>query len=126
MFFNFKLFSQDVQAVYMAFEDYPFELKEVLGIFEMYFESYEREMNQTHPFITRTAIFKILEDMPFVCDRHYDRFINLNVDDYRLIIDRHFQTVYKFCDFNIIHFFSGRIRLLRFYESSGREICDQK
>ena len=33
------------------------------------------------------------------------------------MIDQHFQTRYRRCDYNINHFFSGRIRELRFYET---------
>ena len=37
-------------------------------------------------------------------------------EDYRVLIDKHFATKYRRCDYNINHFFSGRIRLMRWLE----------
>ena len=35
---------------------------------------------------------------------------------YQVLIDKHFATKYRHCDYNINHFFSGRIRLMRWLE----------
>ena len=37
-------------------------------------------------------------------------------EEYAPIIEQHFKTQYYNCDYNINHFFSGKIRALRFYE----------
>lgn len=41
---------------------------------------------------------------------------SLNVDMYRAMIDKHFQTQYKNCDYNICHFMTDGIRNNRFHE----------
>ena len=43
--------------------------------------------------------------------------MDIDPDCYEDMIDRHFRTRYRNCDYNINHFFSGRIRELRFYET---------
>lgn len=37
--------------------------------------------------------------------------------DYPYLIEAYFKTSFKDCDYNICHFFSGRIRELRFFET---------
>lgn len=41
----------------------------------------------------------------------------LDVDSYRAMIDKHFQTEYAGCDYNICHFMTEGIRNNRFYET---------
>lgn len=116
MIFNFNLFTNEVKRIYSGYKQYPLELNEVLEIFKTYFERYESVMRVPHPFISQGALIKILDALPYVYDELSNSYIDLFVDDYKLIIDKHFSTRYRFCDFNIVHFFSGKIRLLRYYE----------
>lgn len=44
---------------------------------------------------------------------------------FKRIVDQHFQTKYKKCDYNINHFISGRIMLNRYYEIERDEDQDQ-
>lgn len=44
-------------------------------------------------------------------------YTDISPDAYYAMIDQHFATKYKNCDYNINHFFSGKVRELRFYES---------
>ena len=53
------------------------------------------------------------------CPLTSNPFITMDIDPdcYEDMIDKHFRTRYRNCDYNINHFFSGRIRVLRFYET---------
>lgn len=120
MFFDFKLFESDVKRIYSGYEQCSLELNEVVLIFKYYFEKFEKVMSVPHPRVNQNALIKILNELPYVYDEKYDFYVELTLNDYIEIIDKHFATRYRFCDYNIIHFFSGRIRLLRFYELENR------
>ena len=49
----------------------------------------------------------------------YNPISNIEPDAYPLLIQLHFKTSYRRCDYNINHFFSGRIRELRLYEADA-------
>lgn len=121
MLFDFKHFSEQAQSVYQMYESHLFELDEVLDVFHYYFEEYECKMHRPHPDLNNRAIIKILDTLPCLYDLNFDKEIYLSVDDYRRIIKAHFSTEYRFTDYNILHFFSGRIRLLRFYETQRND-----
>ena len=90
---------------------------EVLAVFEYYFQKYEDTFGEVHPSIRTEQIQRIIEAMPYI-DGDGDSSAGGDVaaEDYETLIDKHFQTQYRNCDYNINHFFSGDIRLLRFYE----------
>ena len=104
MFFDFDKFSSITASVYA---DSPYSLAEVLEVFRHYFEQYEAYTGAPHPPIRAVQIERIIREMPYIDE----------TDCYEDMIDRHFRTRYRNCDYNINHFFSGRIRVLRFYET---------
>lgn len=110
----------DMQDVFDTYEDYPLDFCDVIKVFEFYFNEYESRVGMRHPKLNLKAMHQILEVLPFIYDSNLDKEIPLLVDDYRQIIKMHFSTEYRFTDYNILHFFSGRIRLLRFYELQNR------
>ena len=87
-------------------------------MFRQYFQAYETYIGRPHPPIRREQVDKIMQIMPAV---GYDipAWPELTPEDYQSLISLHFKTRYKRCDFNINHFFSGRIRELRLYESEA-------
>lgn len=82
-------------------------------------------MGHPHPPIRASQIARIMQHMPWIDDIG----IALRLDcadilpqEYNYIIPLHFKTSYRNCDFNINHFFAGRIRELRLHEAdAGRE-----
>ena len=66
----------------------------------------------------KERIERIIREMPYIdeTDKHHST-MDVAPDCYEPMIDQHFQTRYRNCDYNINHFFSGRIRELRFYET---------
>ena len=113
IFFNQSIFDKLVERAYgLCVKANPnaYSLEDVLSVFHYYLKSYENKFYRSHPNIRLQQIIKVVEIMPFVDD------FFVSVSDYSLIINRHFNTQYLDCDFNINHFFSGDIRLFRYYE----------
>ncbi|EJF39198.1 hypothetical protein HMPREF1141_0551 [Clostridium sp. MSTE9] len=114
MQFNFDVFSALATKAYQAADSPSYSLGEVISVFEYYFRKYEETFGKPHPHIRQEQIQRMIEDMPFVTGE-YGNPIDIEPEDYFPMIDRHFQTQYR-CDYNINHFFSGDIRLYRYYE----------
>ena len=101
MLFDFDKFADITASV---FPGGPYTLDEALGVFQYYF--------------CASQIVRIIRDMPWIeqADRG-SAYADIPPESYLPMIDQHFQTRYCRCDYNINHFFSGRIRELRFYET---------
>ena len=112
--FDFEKFSRITASVYPVS---PYTLEEALNVFHCYFEKYEEYTGRPHPPIKASQIVRICQDMPFV-DRGYSGglYADIEPEAYPALIDRYFATKYRNCDRNINHFFSGRIREMKFYE----------
>lgn len=96
----------------------PFTEEEVLEVFDFYFSDYRVFRGRDHPRLGRENILKIIRKM------HKDDFGNTyTVEDYvdgqsfkPRMIDKYFKTEFPNCDYNINHFFYGRIRSYRYQE----------
>lgn len=114
MLFDFDKFEKIAASVY---PQSPYSFEESMSIFRYYFECYERHTGHAHPPIRATQIAHICEIMPFIDEKTIGVLCSDIVpESYPAMIDKHFVTKYRSCDYNICHFFSGRIRELRFYE----------
>lgn len=114
MVFDFEKFARITASVYPPS---VYSLQDALSVFSYYFEQYEKHMGRPHPPIKASQIVRICQDMPFI-SREYSGGLYADIDPeaYPVLIDKYFATKYRNCDRNINHFFSGRIRELRFYE----------
>lgn len=118
MIFDFDRFSKIAASVYN--EGNPYSLDECLEVFRCYFQTYEEYMGHPHTPIRREQIAQIMQDMPWVCeDNKVVPFPDILHCSYKHIIRLHFKTRYRRCDYNINHFFSGRIRELRLHETDA-------
>lgn len=113
LLFDFDRFTISAKLAYRRCEGCVYSLEDVLQVFRYYFETYEMIFDTAHPMINIVQIASIIERMPFVFDDGMD----ITPDGYKVIIDQHFTTKYRQCDYNINHFFSGHIRELRYYET---------
>lgn len=104
MKFNFNAFETRVRNL-LRDEDSEI-VAEKIEIFRVYFEAYESYRNERHPWISDSQILRIAETM----------FKDYDFETYFDLIDKHFNTNYRDCDFNINHFFSGQIREFRLYD----------
>lgn len=115
MIFDFDKFTEVAASVYNS-QFYSFE--ECLQVFRCYFTTYEHFMGKPHPPIRAAQIFRIMQEMPYVItEDRGGNYMDVSPEDYKAMIHQHFNTKYRKCDYNINHFFSGRIRELRFYET---------
>lgn len=112
MLFDFDRFSISAKLAYRRCHGSAYSFEEVLQVFRYYFDTYELIFDTAHPMISIAQIVRIIERMPLLSDE-----LDIAPDSYETIIDQHFATKYRNCDYNINHFFSGQIRDLRFYET---------
>lgn len=96
-------------------------MEEVLAVFRYYFQRYEEETGRPHPNICQEQIRRIIRLMPYLSLDDVGAYhATIEPEEYGYIIHQHFKTRYRHCDYNINHFFSGRIRELRWYETCYR------
>ena len=117
--FDFERFIIAAKLAYRRCGSSVYSFEEVLQVFQYYFETYELIFGEAHPMISIDQIARIIEKMPFALNaaEFSSRTIDITPDDYRVMIDQHFITNYRCCDYNINHFFSGRIREMRYFET---------
>lgn len=116
---DFDRFTKAAQRAYPLAKELNsdcYSLNEALDVFRCYFDAYRQYTGQEHPPLKVRQIANIISTMSFSIDEYY-RLINYEPGDYPALIEQHFKTPYRRCDYNINHFFSGRIRELRFYEA---------
>ncbi len=117
MEFDFDRFTNIAVKAYSEQEE-GYTIEEALEVFRYYFEKYEECIGKPHPPIRAERIKRILGEMPwiFLEDRGGDC-EEVSPEGYRAMIDQHFKTEYRDCNYNINHFFSGRIRENRYFET---------
>lgn len=114
MIFDFDTFTKLATKVYSGG---PYTLDQVLRVFKYYFNRYEIVVGHPHPNICMKQIQRIIEAMPYIRTEDVGNYMaDIEPEGYIALINKHFATKYRNCDYNINHFFSGRIRELRFYE----------
>ena len=113
---DFDLFIKIATKAYKESDHPSFALSEVLHVFSLYFETYKRTFEEDHPPLKLRQIKRIIEEMPLCIDAE-GSILELPFTCYEELIMQHFKTQYKNCDYHINHFFSGRIRAQRFYET---------
>lgn len=95
---------------------FPFTMNDCVSVFRYFFEAFKHFRGEDHPLINTEQVKTIIEEMPYVTNEHFEEIIDIPVCFYPPMIDRYFKTKYENCDYRINHFFSGRIRELKFYE----------
>ncbi len=110
--FDFERFIIAAKLAYRRCGSSAYSFEEVLQVFQYYFETYELIFGEAHPMISIDQIARIITKMPLISDDSI-----IVPEDYKIIIDQHFITNYQHCDYNINHFFSGRIREMRYFET---------
>lgn len=87
--------------------------KTYIDIIEYYYQCYMDTFQEEHPRLSTKAMDSIIEAISIGTDMVEDT----DFDAYRNMIDKHFQTQYKNCDYNICHFMTEGVRNNRFYET---------
>lgn len=115
MIFDFDKFANITARVFP--DDVGYSLGDALSVFKYYFERYEEHTGHPHPAHPGRPDRADHPAMPWLCETSkFSSCVELEPFCYPPLIDKHFATKYRNCDYNINHFFSGKIRELRFYE----------
>ena len=90
----------------------------VIWIVMYYCRTYREVMGISHPMLNQECMDKVVRGIIYGTDSDIIKTIDEYVeDDYEVLIDQHFKTHYRNCDYNILHFVSGKIRDLRGFET---------
>lgn len=118
MLFDFERFEDIAASVY---PETPYSFEESMSVFKYFFSKYEQVIGSPHPPIRASQIVRICQEMPFIfCEDKGGSIADVDADEYPSMIDRYFETEFRNCNYRINHFFSGRIREMRFYEELYR------
>ena len=116
MTFDFRIFESVLKKAYSAEEQRPYSMETVREIFRHFFVEYEATQRKPHPPVSAAQVRAILLKLPYIDDTGA-AFAEWEVlEIYPALINQYFQTRFRNCDYRISHFFSGKIRLLRFFE----------
>lgn len=110
---EYERFSRICAQIYKTV-DTRFSFEECMKVFDLYFTCYRDFMGEEHPIPSYRQIVAIMEKMPFADEEHR---IPLEVEQYEVLIPAYFLIDFPNCDHNISHFFSGKIRENRYYET---------
>lgn len=114
--FNFNIFAEMAKRVYPKATT-SYSLDDVLSVFSYFFQAYKKNTGLDHPPIKCDNILRLIEAMDDAGKDDHGEKVELEPDDYRHIIDLYFATPFDDkCNYRINHFFSGRIRLFRYFE----------
>lgn len=113
MQFDFRRFARVVMNVYPGG---PYTIEETLKVFWYFFSRYEEFTGEPHPPVKSGQIKRLAKAMPYMGNDIISAVADIKPDEYPEIIDRYFNTPFKNCDYRINHFFSGKIREMRWYE----------
>jgi len=106
------------QSVY-SFNQYCNEYHvddDVIDSVKYYLEIYKQYQNRLHPRL-KVAQWQDVTDTWFgIYDDNMDRHFEVDSEEMALMIDKHFETEYKKCDYNILHFI--RVKVYRMYEEA--------
>lgn len=86
-----------------------------VDIIGYYYSTYKKTFGKAHPRLSAKAMDSVISS--FLSSSDNLDGLEYDSEAYHAMIDRHFQTQYQDCDYNICHFMSEGIRNNRFYET---------
>jgi hypothetical protein len=98
----------------------PFE-EIIYNAINYYMEVFEDTFNEKHPNLKPETWINVINSLRMIEDKSYDRHeSDISLDNYKAIIDQHFNTPYQNgCDYNIPHFVQNDILRNRYFEVGG-------
>lgn len=111
---NKQKLEKAVKWVCMGDSDSLWNAEDYLSVFQDFFKAYRFFTGREHPEISYSQIVNIMDRMPFA-DQNEE--IPVEPGDYTIhLIPAYFCDSSLECDHSIYHFFSGRIREMRYYD----------
>jgi len=90
--------------------------EESIEVIEHYLERYHFYQSKSHPNLKAHQWQTVIDELYYGECNKPDGYEEFSGHELKYIIDEHFKTKYDNCDYNILHFISGQIRALRYYE----------
>ncbi|MEY8536040.1 hypothetical protein AALH30_21370 [Blautia pseudococcoides] len=87
--------------------------EQYIEIIKYYYNIYMQTFRKEHPRLSEKAMDSVIYNL-LHCTLLID---GSGFEEYKLLIDKHFDTRYDNCDYNICHFMTDGIRDNRFYET---------
>jgi hypothetical protein len=94
--------------------EYPVDFK-VKKVIHYYLSVYRQYMGKEHPNLPAEQWQGVIHSL-FLCEDEYGNDLDIDFDTMKQMIDKHFTTKYKNCNYSILHFNTNGIKLRRFYE----------
>lgn len=91
------------------------DFRPFVDIISYYYNVYKRTFGKEHPYLSAKAMDSIISAL-LNSSNNLDG-LEYYPEAYYAMIDKHFQTQYQDCDYNICHFMSEEVRTNRFYET---------
>jgi len=113
--FSFEYFKTLLKEAYEE-SDADMSYEDAEAIFQYYFATFEKTFHKPHKNLRLETIKSLIQRLPYY-DQCYSGTADLDLETYKILIDQHFKTQYRNCDYSINHFMSGDIRTNRFYET---------
>ena len=119
MNYDFSPIQKELTELYACGFPSPYTIQETAAVFQLYLELFEASTGGVHPPIGKTQVRRIAAKMPYFegSTISENRPADILPEEYPLLIAQHFKTQYHpGCDYRAFHFFSGRVRWLRWCE----------
>lgn len=115
--FDYERFTKLCKLAYRRIDDCSYSFDDVMQVLTYYIDTYSLILEKPHAMLSVEQIAHIIKCMPYVDNPElpFDCTEYVSPDDYYDMIDKHFATRYRNCDYNIIHFFTGAIRFYRMH-----------
>ena len=81
-----------------------------------YLQKYKGVMNHEHPKLKLKQWQKVIDNIVIAEDNKTSKNEELLGKLFEQVVDKHFETPYKNCDYNIMHFISGQVMINRYFE----------
>ncbi len=97
-------------------------LTDVWAVISFHFRLHYAIFGTAPQHIKNQGLKDIIEsiDMVYGLGEHEGEF-DVTPQDYFYMLQKYFKTEYKGCNYSLAHFMSGRVRLLKYYETVGNE-----
>lgn len=105
---NYSIFERQLHKAYNE-SNCQFSFDECFTVFKMFFETYKSYTGHDHPPLRTLRLIELLNSI--------DNDGLFDAECYPILIESYFSTYFPNSDRNVCHFFSGKVRELRFYES---------
>ncbi len=102
----------------ISYDEYNFTSADKKEIVAYYIKTYSNYMNKQHPKLKPSQWKRVDSGLESIYNKEIDvSFDSPEVDEWKQMIDKHFETEYENCDYNILHFVTDGVKIKRMYET---------